>query len=138
MGKKLMIPIQTKIIGSSFHKHGVYFLARCNRKDRNILEKNLFLKIFGPGRNDCLFIAEEDRDKVAQSFSGAGPGFDQSDGIEPERLQNQICHLELGGPDLKFFKGVGQQTALSQNCFDGIDRIGHRENIAGVRFVVNG
>jgi len=104
--------------------------AECSGEEGKILVEDLFLKVLGSGGDDDFLFGENNGNKIAQGLAGAGACLDDRFGFIPQRLLNQLGHLELRGAKLKARNRSGKRALRAQDFIEVVDgTVTHKENI---------
>ena len=111
--------MKTEIVLSPLHDHGIGPEAGGTFKKGQVLEVDLFLKIFRSGRDDRLFPAQDDGNKITECLSGTCPAFYHGWEFFLEAVPYQKGHLDLGGAKLETLEGTGQLSLLAKDFLDG-------------------
>jgi len=124
-----------EVVGPAFH------VADAQRTEErfeegNVFEEKLFLKIFCAGRDDDALLmlagAAQGRQKIGESFSGAGASFDDEMTSVGKALLYLACHGVLAGAMLKGERRLREDAA-------GMEELVERgQTLLGVDFGMGG
>ena len=96
--------LAAQIIAPSLHVADVQLALSIGEKrlleKRNIFVEELFLQVFGAGRNDHPFAGANYRQQIGERFASTGAGLDDQVAFLFERLFHRLGHLQL--PASKF------------------------------------
>ena len=91
----LVIPVKAEVIFPPLHEHGIDISANGLGEKWNILEKDLFLEVFGACGYDRYFLTQHKGNQICQGFSGARARFQGCRGTMKNGLPDQLRHTQL-------------------------------------------
>ena len=84
-------------------------------EERNVLEEELLLEVFGAGGDDHALAGENRGDQIGERFAGACAGLDDQVLLVGERGFDGLGHFELAGAILVVGMPLGKRAWREKN-----------------------
>ncbi len=111
-------PVEAQIIRAAFHVSGREGYADRLAQKRQVLEKDLLLKMLGTGGDEYTLAAQDGGNEISEGFARACACLGQQDATTVERSRNCGGHLALAIARLKGLKGSGEGSIARECAFD--------------------
>ena len=110
--------LAAQVIRPPFHQAGADAAREKLLQEGNVLEKELFLQVFGPGGDHDAFAREQCGHQVRQRLPRAGARLDDLMPFFGQRFFHRQGHFELSRPELIVGMCAGQRTVAGEKLAD--------------------
>ena len=107
------------VVAAALHVADLQFLVEVLLEEGDVLEEELFLKVFGAGGDDDAASGKDGGDEVCEGFAGTGTGLDNEVAVFSEGGFDGFGHLELAGAELVVGVPFREESATGEKLADG-------------------